>query len=53
VKEDLPTSKSPEAKETADVDEDIETQSNAEPDTPREMETEPDGETTGQKKTKD
>ncbi|RXN34566.1 glutamate-rich 3-like protein [Labeo rohita] len=53
VKEELPTSKSPDAKETTYVDEDVETQSNAEPDTPREMETESNGKTTGQKKTKD
>uniref|UniRef100_A0A673MAB0 DUF4590 domain-containing protein n=2 Tax=Sinocyclocheilus rhinocerous TaxID=307959 RepID=A0A673MAB0_9TELE len=53
VKEELPTSKSPDAKEATDVDEDIETQSNAELDTPQEMETEPNRETTRQKKTKD
>ncbi|XP_051759139.1 glutamate-rich protein 3 isoform X2 [Ctenopharyngodon idella] len=53
VKEELPTSKSPDAKEATDVDEDIDTRSNAEPDTPQEMETEPNGETTGKKKTKD
>ncbi|XP_077079022.1 glutamate-rich protein 3 isoform X2 [Siphateles boraxobius] len=53
VKEDLPTSKSQDAKEATDVDEDIETHSNAMPDTPQEMETEPNGETTGKKKTKD
>ncbi|XP_048064709.1 glutamate-rich protein 3 isoform X1 [Megalobrama amblycephala] len=53
VKEELPTSKSPDAKEATYVDEDIDTRSNVEPDTPQEMETEPDGETTGKKKTKD
>uniref|UniRef100_A0A8C1F7N6 Glutamate-rich 3 n=3 Tax=Cyprinus carpio TaxID=7962 RepID=A0A8C1F7N6_CYPCA len=53
MKEELPTSKSPDAKEATDVDEDIETQSNAELDTPQEMETEPNRETRGQKKTKD
>ncbi|CAM4717750.1 unnamed protein product [Leuciscus chuanchicus] len=53
VKEELPTSKSPDAKEATDVDEDIDTHSNAVPDTPQEMETEPDGETTGKKKPKD
>ncbi|XP_016301609.1 glutamate-rich protein 3-like, partial [Sinocyclocheilus anshuiensis] len=51
VKEELPTTKSSDAKEATDVD--IETHSNAEPDTPQEMETEPNGETTRQKKTKD
>jgi len=53
VKEELPTSKSPDAKEATDVDEDIHTHSNAVPDTPLEMETEPNGETSGKKKTKD
>lgn len=53
IKEELPTSKSPDAKEATDVGEDIDTRSNAEPDTPQEMETEPNGETTGKKKTKD
>ncbi len=53
VKEELPTSKSSNAKEATDVDEDIELHSNAEPDTPQEMETEANGETTRQKKTKD
>ncbi|XP_058640474.1 glutamate-rich protein 3 isoform X1 [Onychostoma macrolepis] len=53
VKEELPTSKSSDAKEATDVDEDIETHSNAEPDTPQEMETEANVETTQQKKTKD
>ncbi len=53
VKEEMPTSKSSDAKEATDVDEDIETHSNAEPDTPQEMETEANGETTRQKKTKD
>ncbi|KAL1270102.1 hypothetical protein QQF64_032391 [Cirrhinus molitorella] len=53
AKEELPTSKSPDAKDATYEDEDIETQSNAEPDTPQQMETEPNGETRAQKKTKD
>uniref|UniRef100_A0A9J8B813 Glutamate-rich 3 n=1 Tax=Cyprinus carpio carpio TaxID=630221 RepID=A0A9J8B813_CYPCA len=53
VKEELPTSKSSYAKEATEVNEDIETHSNAEPDKPQEMETESNGETTRQKKTKD
>lgn len=53
VKEELPNSKSSDAKEATDVDEDIETHYNAEPDTRQEMETEANGETTRQKKTKD
>lgn len=52
VKEELPTSKSSNAKEATDVDEDIEIHSNAEPDTPQEMETEAE-ETIRQKTTKD
>ncbi|XP_059359879.1 glutamate-rich protein 3-like [Carassius carassius] len=50
VKEALPTSKSSDAKDATEVNEDIETHSNAEPDTSQEMETEP---TTRQKKTQD
>nr|AAI33136.1 Zgc:158613 protein [Danio rerio] len=51
VKEEQPTSKSPDAKET--TDEDTETQSNAEPEKHQEMETEINGETEGKKKTKE
>ncbi|XP_043102943.1 glutamate-rich protein 3 isoform X2 [Puntigrus tetrazona] len=53
VKEELSTSKSSDAKDATDVDEDIETHSNAEPDTPQEMQTEANGDTTRKKKTKD
>ncbi|XP_051525152.1 glutamate-rich protein 3 [Myxocyprinus asiaticus] len=53
VKEELPTSKSPNAKEATDEDEHIDTHSNVEPDAPEEMETEPNGEIAGQKKSRD
>ncbi|XP_051949838.1 glutamate-rich protein 3-like [Xyrauchen texanus] len=53
IKEELPTSKPSDAKEATDEDEAIDTHSNVEPDAPQEMETEPNGETTGQKKSKD
>lgn len=48
VKEALPTSKSSDAKDATEVNEDIEKH-----DTSQEMETEPNGETTRQKKTQD
>ncbi|XP_051965112.1 glutamate-rich protein 3-like [Xyrauchen texanus] len=53
VTEDLPTSKSPNAEEATDDNEHIDTHSNVEPDAPEEIETEPNGESAGQKKSKD
>ncbi|XP_051510052.1 glutamate-rich protein 3-like [Myxocyprinus asiaticus] len=53
VKEELLTSKSSDAKEASDEDEAVDTHLNVEPDAPQEMETEPNGETAGQKKSKD
>ncbi|TRY83219.1 hypothetical protein DNTS_014153, partial [Danionella cerebrum] len=49
VKDEEPTSRSPDAKETTDE----ETQSNAEPSTPQEMEIDANGETARKKKTKE
>ncbi|XP_065102758.1 glutamate-rich protein 3 isoform X2 [Paramisgurnus dabryanus] len=53
VKEEVPSSKSPDAKESTDVDEDIETRSNSEPHASQGMETDHNGETPEGKKPKD
>nr|XP_055023678.1 glutamate-rich protein 3 isoform X3 [Misgurnus anguillicaudatus] len=53
VKEEVPSSKSPDAKESTDVDEDIETRSNSDPRASQDMETDRNGETPEGKKPKD